>query len=138
MNIPTQNSNNGKIFYKNLKTINNTIKKYNDYNIVYKNFILHVKFNNFYYVGYIVKFDNKIKNYFSKDELNNLSKINGLYNIHGSYTHQFGFNCGHENDIKLGYTKKFTKNQTFKTHLFIESELKKTVNSIIDLYNKRI
>lgn len=134
--IPYQNSSNGKIFKRTFKNLSRIVLKNKDYKINYKNFELHILLVSGYYCGYITKFDNKIKKKFNENELENLEEIGGIYNIYGGYTHSKGFNCAHLFDIFVGFTKNFNK-KTFKTHLFVESELKKCVNSIIKIANER-
>lgn len=134
--IPYQNSKNGKIYKKTFKNLSKIVLKNKDYKINYKNFELHILLVSGYYCGYIIKFDFKIKNKFNENELKYLEEIKGIYKIHGGYTHSKGFDCAHLSDIFVGFTKHFNK-KTFKTHLFVESELKKCVNSIIKIANER-
>jgi hypothetical protein len=130
--IPCQNTKNGKIYERSFQEVKEMVLKKKDYKIKYKNFELHIFLQTGYYSGYITKFDNKLKKYFKKDELNFLSEIEGIYKIHGDFTHSSGFNCAHIDDIFIGFTTKYN-GRTFKTHKFVESELKKTVNSIIKI-----
>jgi hypothetical protein len=135
--IPYQNSKKGKIFKIKFEELSKIVKKNKDYKFNYKNFELHIRLTGGYYCGYITKFDPSIKKKFKKNEINNLEEIKGIYKIHGDYTHPRGFDCGHlKYDIYVGITKNYT-GKTFKTHLFVESELKKTVNSIIKIAKQR-
>jgi hypothetical protein len=136
--IPYQNAKNGKIYKKNKKELSKIVLKHKNYKIKFKKFKLHIILLSGYYAGYILDFHKNplVKKYFTKNEIENISKIKGAYKIHGGFTHKEGFDCAHINDIQVGFTKKF-KGKTFKTHKFVESELKKFVNSIIKISNKR-
>lgn len=133
-----QNSKNGKIYKKTKTNLSKIVLAHKNYKIKFKNFKLHIILLTGYYAGYILDFHKNplVKKYFTKDESVNISKIKGAYKIHGGFTQKEGFDCGHINDIKVGFTKNF-KGKTFKTHKFVESELKKFVNSIIKISNKR-
>ena len=134
--IPYQNSKNGKVFQRTFRSLSKIVLKNKDYKINHKKFELHIILVSGYYCGYITKFDLKYKKKFKKNELENLEAIKDIYEIHGGYTHPKGFDCSHLSDIFVGFTKNFKK-RTFKTHIFVESELKKCVNSIIKIAKER-
>lgn len=133
--IPYQNAENGKVFKKTLSELKKVISKHKDYKINYKNFTLRIIYDN-YYCGFIDKYANKVKKYLNPFELRTLVNDSGIYEVHDDFTDPSGVDSEHINDIFLDITKNF-KGKTFKTHLYIESELKKLVNNIIKISNKR-
>mgnify|MGYP005646717507 CR=1 FL=1 len=139
--IPYQNGKNSKIYKKTNKNLGKIVLKHTNYKIKFKNFKLHIRLLPLnFYAGYILDFHKNplVKKYFTKYESESISEIKGAYKIYGGFTHPNGFDCGHMNDIKVGFTQiENFKGKTFKTHKFVESELKKFVNSIIKISNKR-
>jgi hypothetical protein len=132
--IPTQNTRNGKIFYKSLKNIDNNIIKYQNYKITYKGFILNIMKENGMcsYNGYILKYPKKFDSILKNKAL---EEVKGLYIPHGGFTAHNGFDCCHFDDFMYmnDITKQYKGAISWKTHKYVESELKKVVNSIIIL-----
>ena len=137
--IKYQNISNGPIYEKTKEELENMMKENKDYKIMYKNFELHIccHKNCYWYCGYITKFDKNLKKKFTKKELENYYNIDDITEPHGGFTHPQGFDCAHAGDILLWSDKEIQKDGiyntwTFKTHLFVESELKKLVDNIIE------
>ena len=120
------------------------------YKIDYKGFVLEIKPHHYgpihYYTGYIVGFPNgiNINHETICDEMGDK-----LYEPHGGFTWaHFGFDCCHikdfvrlENDklsdTELWIEKKYGNDikKTFKTNKFVERELKRIVDSILNYKN---
>lgn len=138
--IPIQNCVGCKVIYKDESKIIEDVKNNKNYKIKYKGFTLEICVRPGYYTGYITGFDKKLKKYFTKAEMDNLGEIDDIYQPHGGFTASNGFDCWHSSDINLKNPLEYLKDQkrTFKTHRFVESELKKIVNSLIKISKNRI
>ena len=135
--IKYQNISNGPIYEKTKEELENMMKEYNDYKIMYKNFELHIccPKNCYWYCGYITKFHEKLNKTITNKELENYYNIDDITHLHGGFTYYQGFHCAHAGDILLWPDIKndsIYNGWTFKTHLFVESELKKLVDNIIE------
>lgn len=139
--IPIQNTRNGKIFYKSVKEINEDKKRYNKYNISYEGFVLRIEVGPLgNYNGYILRFPKNMSKKFTVNEKNNLESIKGIYVPHGGYTDGRGFDCLHFTDFFYngGNMSKQPKTaKSWKTHKFVESELKKIVDSLLKITGKQ-
>lgn len=138
--IPIQNARKGKIFHKSVDEIDKDKIKYKNYKLNYKGFTLHIivgPLGN--YNGYITKFPKKLHSKFSSNERKNLESIKGIYVPHGGYTASTGFDCSHSTDFfyRTDITVQIKQAKSWKTHKFVESELKKIVNSLLRIADKR-
>ncbi len=138
--IPIQNARRGKILYKSVKDIDDEKKKYKKYTLKYKGFTFQIKVGPLgNYNGYVTKFPKNLYSNFSLKERNNLGSIKGIYVPHGGYTASTGFDCAHSTDFyyHTDLTVQIKQAQSWKTHKYVESELKKIVNSLLRIADKR-
>ena len=138
--IPIQNSRKGKILYKSVEDIDEEKKKYKKYTMKYKGFTFHIKVGPLgNYNGYVTKFPKSLYSKFPLNERNNLESIKGIYVPHGGYTASIGFDCSHSTDFfyRVDITEQIKFAKSWKTHKYVESELKKVANSLIRIADKR-
>lgn len=137
IDLKVQDKVNGPIRYEAYNVLREKLLN-GDKTFDYKGFTLQILGNKSlgYYCGYIKSIPKDIV----KVDLDNLSSMDIIYQPHGGFTAPDGFDCVHHTDLMVGMIQfnlpdKLRENSsaTFKSSLFVESELKNIVDSIINL-----
>lgn len=138
--VVVQDSPNSKTEKRDLHEVTNSIKKFNDYLLLYRNFAMDVYFHeDGHYIGYIHEFPLGIRGLFSLEEQVDFSKVKGVHKPHGGFSLDRGFDCGHSYDILVcdGHPKNTRKGKSFKTRKFVEEELARIVDSLHEVAASR-
>lgn len=112
----------------------------------YRNFKCNIHFGSSgNFCGYVDEIDPELSDVLTEFEMTHPSDVQGVYIPHGNFTHVRGFDCAHGSDSKFNayfFDRSYAflverPRGTFKSEKFVESEIRKIVDSIIYVANAR-